>query len=259
MLNLSLDATKSAIVNLRKLLVIICAVASFTCQASATEEFVGYAYAVGTDNLVYVETHRLVRSPDGDASLDTSYRSADGEVFATRTVNANEERVTDYKLQDTRNNYRESVRRTVDGVFIAKTRGEDTEEKTIKSAKAQSAVIDAGFNEFIRNNWNSLLDGDIKTFQFVNVDRLDLIKLRIKHAGSETRGGNDIEKFEMNAANFFIRLVLDPIEIDYYSDTRTLHRYQGISNIKDENGNNFDVRIEFAREDYTRGQADSIQ
>ena len=52
-------------------------------------------------------------------------------------------------------------------------------------------------------------------------------------------------RFEMNVSNPFLRLLLDPVTIEYYVQSQVLASYRGISNIKNENEENYDVFIEF--------------
>ena len=51
--------------------------------------------------------------------------------------------------------------------------------------------------------------------------------------------------FKMTSANALFRLLIKPVQVGYYRDTRQLAFYQGVSNLKDIDGDNFNVEITF--------------
>jgi hypothetical protein len=46
----------------------------------------------------------------------------------------------------------------------------------------------------------------------------------------------------------FVRMFVPPVTVSYDADTRRLRRYEGVSNIRNRDGENYSVRIEFPRE-----------
>ena len=51
--------------------------------------------------------------------------------------------------------------------------------------------------------------------------------------------------FVMEPASFLLRIVGDGVLVTYNRDNAALKRYEGISNIRDEQGDNYEVRVEF--------------
>ncbi len=217
-----------------------------------TTRFTGYAYDLDSGRLMYTERHQREIRPDGTQRLVTAYSDAAEREFARRDiVGDTDRRVIEFDMRDVRIGYREQARRNDRSIELTRTEPEDgTERETLSNAAVRDVVIDAGFSDYVSRNWDTLLSGETMRFEFANIDRLSLIKLQLKHVGSRQENGYRIEQFEMNAANFFIRLLLTPIRIQYYADNRELFRYEGISNVKDENGDNYEVRIEFPANEY---------
>lgn len=223
-----------------------------TLPAQADLSFTGYAYDLDNGQLLYTEHHQRLNENSDQPVLRTEFRDTDGEVFAEREVICDSDMMVQrFDMQDHRIGYREQVTRAAQSMTLIKTPVEqDSESEIIRDSRIAEVIVDAGFNSYVTRHWDKLLSGKTLRFEFASVDRLELLKLQVKHVGSASENGVAIERFEMNAANFIIRLLLDPIEVDYYADTRELFRYQGISNMKDAEGDNYSVRIEFPRDAY---------
>lgn len=51
--------------------------------------------------------------------------------------------------------------------------------------------------------------------------------------------------FIMEPASMLLRVIADGIVVSYDRDSGALRRYEGISNIRDQDGENYQVRVEF--------------
>jgi hypothetical protein len=109
-------------------------------------------------------------------------------------------------------------------------------------------VIDAGFDTFVTTNWDSLLAGNNKSFQFPFAARESLVKLRIKPM-SCTYDSEADQCFSLEMNNWFLRMLVDPIELGYDAKLKRLTRYRGLSNIGDGNGNGLVVDIRYNYQD----------
>ena len=61
--------------------------------------------------------------------------------------------------------------------------------------------------------------------------------------------------FELRVKSMFLQMFVPPVVVSYDAQTRSLLRYEGVSNIRDAAGENFDVRIEFPRSGRLRVKA----
>ena len=105
-----------------------------------------------------------------------------------------------------------------------------------------NGVIDAGFDRFIEQHWDSLVGGDVIDREFLIPSQLDFYTFEIERTDSKRV---DEIAFELRVKSIFLQMFVSPVLVHYDGRTRALLRYEGISNIRDENGENFDVRIEF--------------
>jgi hypothetical protein len=126
-----------------------------------------------------------------------------------------------------------------------------SEAKKITTEKADDklpVVIDAGFDEFVRSNWDSLLEGEKKHFMFPFAEKSSLLELRIKRSGCSYETTSD-QCFKLELSNWLVRMLVAPIELGYDPEQRRLVRYRGLSNIGDGKGNGLVVDIRYLYQD----------
>ncbi len=212
-----------------------------------TFQVVGSAFSLGDGQLLYREyhyyskdllDHRVIyRSPDDEPVADKTldYRSG----FTTPSFVQQDElypQLIDVKLQEDRLSIK----------YVQK--GDSPEKKTLK-AKVP-LVIDAGFDYFVRENWQSLIDtGKSMDFYYPAPTRLSLMELRMQHqpCSEEIRPGEEVsaECFTITSANWLIRVLIDPIEIAYDPQTQQLLRFRGLGNVFDSGGSGMKVDIQY--------------
>jgi len=208
-------------------------------------ETVGLAYDLKSDELLYSETHCV--SEDG-TQRDVIYKDAESKLIASKQVDYSSGVTTPSFVQH--NLYSsEFIEVGFEQGMVSMVIIDADSRETLKSAQAQSSqklpvVIDAGFDEFVRQNWDSLVSGESHEFQFPLADRERLVDLRIKPLGCSYVTQTD-QCFRLDVANWFLRMLVKPIELGYDSKSRRLTRFRGLSNIGDENGNGLVVDIKY--------------
>jgi len=106
-------------------------------------------------------------------------------------------------------------------------------------------VVDAGFNNFIQTFWDSLQTGTKLSVNFAVPSKLDTYGFRVYRDGATTVNGRPAVRVKCDIDNFIIRLFLDPITLTYDEEAKRLVSYEGISNISNEKGENYFVRITY--------------
>ncbi len=115
---------------------------------------------------------------------------------------------------------------------------------SVKERDNSPLVIDSGFDAFIQRNWDQLLLGTDVHFLFPLVSRLRLIELRVKPSRCSYDTRSDA-CFSLEASNWLIRILADPIELGYNQEIKRLSRYRGLSNIEDKNRESNIVEIKY--------------
>ncbi|WP_101758980.1 hypothetical protein [Oceanicoccus sp. KOV_DT_Chl] len=115
---------------------------------------------------------------------------------------------------------------------------------TKKISVKNPMVIDAGFDHFIREHWQAINSGKAMDFYYLAPTRQSLVELSVV-AKACADNQPDFACFEINSANWFIRLILDPIEISYDLETKKLRRFRGLANLSGADGQALKVDIQY--------------
>jgi hypothetical protein len=197
--------------------------------------------------LIYTEERQQFDQPDRPGTWNFTYRSAEGKTIVRRNVNfENNALKPNFRLDDLRNGYSEGAELIGSKikVFTGGTAEEPYKEKLLMVP--EPAVVDAGFNYFIEQNWDSLMKGNVLSFNFVAPSQLDYFKFRVYKARETPYQQQQAVVLKMDIDNFFLRIFVDAIQLTYDKTTKKLVVYNGISNIYDDKGKSHKVRMEFS-------------
>lgn len=194
---------------------------------------IGEAYDLQTQEKLYSEyhdyqgeQHRVIYlDPEGDIIADKQIDYSNGLATPnfTKVIRGSDQVAIDWKNEK---------------ISITKNPGK---QKIIKAKTP--LVIDAGFDHYVRQNWDKLIAGEKLSFYFPLPNRQTLAKLQI--AKSTCTYTSSDQCFELNVSNWLLKMLIAPIELGYQPQTQKLMRYRGLSNISDEQGNGFVVDIHY--------------
>ena len=206
---------------------------------------IGDAFQFGSSELLYREFHCGERDR---LSSKVFYQQDDGSLIARKLLDYDSGTTTPSFVQQ---NYRagEKVEISFDQqeVFMSMTDATDRELQKrypIVDIESNPLVIDAGFDMFVRQNWEPLIAGQTREFDFPLASRSSLVSLRIKSSTCSYSSESD-QCFVLEPANWLFRMLASPIELGYDAQAVRLTRYRGLSNINDENGDGLIVDIHY--------------
>jgi hypothetical protein len=213
---------------------------------------VGIAYDLGGDTHLYSETHCVT----GDAlARDVIYRDSEERLIAHKTLNYRTGQTTPSYVQ--RNFHvgesiavelrQDTIDMTVSDMTVSDRAGAG-ETVSARLDTSQPLVIDAGFDAFVRDNWDALVAGQNIRFQFPFAARESLFALRINASRCSYDTATD-QCFRLELDNWVLRALLDPIELGYEASQKRLVRYRGLSNIGDDEGDGQLVDIRYRYQD----------
>lgn len=195
--------------------------------------------------LIYCE---LVSQPTS-SSLEVSY-VRDTKVFAEKKITYSknpatpavvqhdfrfgELRQADVSLQEVRLQYRANKHKKIGVTSIP---------------ISQVDVIDAGFDNYIRNHWDELQAGKILSVNFASMAHLKSLPLRISAQASEkclhpTNETQACFYFLVEIDNALLRLLLGKIKLTY-DDQQRLVGFKGVVNIIDDKESNQTATISY--------------
>ena len=195
----------------------------------------GVATTVQGETL-YIERLNFRFTRDGvdrGGRLAVEYRLPDGEVLANKTVHYHcRMTAPNFHLQDVQNDRHEGV--IWEGNNLVSYQA-DTSERL--SPPKGNLIIDAGFDHFVKENWQVLMDGEsVKVHYLFPRDNV-FIKLKVEKSPApdplstqETEENPGITFFKISANNLLFRLFSSPIFV-CYDDAQSLKYFIGPSNL----------------------------
>jgi hypothetical protein len=215
------------------------------------KNFIGYAYDIKTNNLLYTEHHTYQTA----YAHQVNYREADGELFATKKINYQKSYYApDISQENQRNGEKISSKMNGDNISIRYQENSKSQLKQDSIDFSPKLIIDAGFDHFITQNWQALNSGKEMTIDYLIPSSLDHYELSIK---KEVCKNENRHCFSISASSFFISLFSSELLLTYSTDMRKssemdskkevirLESFQGRSNICDSEGNYQDVKITY--------------
>lgn len=219
--------------------------ASLPAGAMSGIAYQGEARSLDGDVLLYTEHHVLRQEDGAPAERYVLYRCPDGAAFARKHVRYGEPPYApQFEKQDARFGYVEGFSRgQIAGNVFFRRSSEDTREEDSISL-GESLVVDAGFDEFVRAQWDRLQAGKSVPLRFVVPSRLSAYGFKVRKVGEEEMFGETVSNFQL-AVSGLLGWFADPIDVSYRNSDRRLMRFAGLSNIRKTPDENLTVRIQF--------------
>lgn len=194
------------------------------------------------------EEHHLVRfSGEKPAERLVTYRCPDGQAFARKHVEYGTPLFAPtFRLEDQRFGYVEGF---ANGAAFVQA-GKAADEKREAIDAGANLVVDAGFDEFVRQHWDELQAGESVSLEFLVPSRLSAYKFKLRKVRSETMFDQPASVFEL-AVSGMLGWFADPLEAGYRDSDRRLMHFKGLTNIRQTLDENIVAQIRFppTRED----------
>jgi hypothetical protein len=188
--------------------------------------------------IVYLEKHTLYyTTPDQIQSATTIYERESGEVLATLTSDFRLSVTTpEHEAENKLTGDRYGVRRHDGRLQMFRQDGDEKVEKTEDLAEGFSGenlvVAGQGINYYVQKNLDQIAIAKPARLTLLIPGRLQYFTFKMEAVKQE----NGILFLEFTAANFFIRLFVPKIKVQFDLKERRMIRYEGVSNISDVDG-----------------------
>jgi hypothetical protein len=229
--------------------------------AAGTSIVVGTAYDSEGEEILYKEIHTQTNA----LNRHVQYVSPQGNTIAKKNINYTNSLISpSYTLENYWANEKTYASWEESQLYLrfshppkANNESSDTDEQAQeptnkeKNFSIESVVIDAGFDHYIRENWQALMTGEQLKYTFAVASRLTTLDMRIQSKPCESTlsdmNSSDILCLRTQPNGFLFRLLLTPIELSYHRSTQQLLRFRGLGNIADKNGDllNVDIRYNY--------------
>ncbi|UZE97774.1 hypothetical protein [Alkalimarinus alittae] len=192
-------------------------------------QFEGRAYDAETEQFIYLEKHTITLDKEGKyASSSVQYLDDNGDVFASKQVSFEANSIApSFTFIDHRTNSEISVQNKVESIKLTSKLGAIETTESVNIETTNGLVVDAGFDRFIYENWETLLQNKDISFAFLAISRAMLVNLDVKEKSRTTES----VVYVVQPSNFFLSLLVDPIELTYHIESQRLTRFEGLTNI----------------------------
>lgn len=172
-----------------------------------------------------------------------TYIGFDDREFAAKSVRFDgDPALPTFLLEDRRTGHVEGAMPTAGGLEVRfrERRGAPLKRGVVEPPPV--AMADAGIDRFVETRWDALVGGETVKVTFLVPSRLDFIDFRIRLVDAP---GPDTVAFVMEVDSALLRLVVPTVTVVYDRASGRLLRYEGLSNLRDDSGDNPRVRIDF--------------
>lgn len=219
--------------------------ATFSQIASAEESFnkvVGTAYSVKTGALLYRETHTI----GANGKHDVEYSEPDGLVFGHKVIDESQSKIAPSFTQvNERNGERIEVNSNSKNIIVHYQKNKDAKVKTTDIPYKPGMIVDAGFNAFVKEYWQSLENDTKMDVQFIAPSRQSTVGFTVSRSLCKPDTQKGAECFALTPDSWVVRMLIDPILLAYDPETKRLLRFTGRANIADKNGDYKAVDIQY--------------
>ncbi|GAB5453419.1 MAG: hypothetical protein Hals2KO_37470 [Halioglobus sp.] len=206
--------------SLRLCALLITAGLSATTSASVLPLFAtGEAYASQSGEFLYLEMHFC--REDG-LLCEVQYRDGEGGVLATKFL--------DYQ------------RSAVAPQVVLQVERLQEKRELLPPPDAEH-VVDAGFDNYVRSQWDALLAGQRVTFRFqpMGFDRPFAMRAEVRNEDCDALH----LCLQVRVDSWLLGLVAKPLQLVYSRDSRRLLQYSGVSNLRNAEGETPEVDIRY--------------
>jgi hypothetical protein len=196
--------------------------------------------------VAYKEHHRARFDANGRIiEASTDYVGSDGEVIArlnsdfTASLTA-----PSHTYEFLRSGAANGIRVTDEGFLLFNQKPGEAEEQRMASGFSDDALVVGcqGLHYYLRENLPTLVERGKIPIKFLIPGKLKVYDFEMLYAGTNAAGHVNID---IVIKNRLLRLVAPSLNVVYDSNSRDLLSYQGLSNIKDEQGKPQTVTIEY--------------
>jgi hypothetical protein len=216
----------------------------------AAERFSGYegtAFELSSGKMIYIESHYLHFVDDKAIDRVVLYRCPNGKPFGRKILNVKgKPQMPEFELVDQRLGYREGLATRAQGLTVFYQVSAKKKEKAESLDASRTMVADAGFDEFVRANWDRLVAGTAAPLDFIVPSQLDYLGFKVKWVEKSSIDGEAVQVFKL-APSGLLGWVASGLDVTYADSDRSLRRFAGLSNIRDLSGDNYEAKIDFPR------------
>jgi hypothetical protein len=211
-------------------------------QGNQTFSYRAKAFDLESGRFIYTENHREIWQNGRHVGSAVRYLDPYGKLLVSKTVNYRTGETTPtFEMVDSRDGYTEAANVNGRSVVLKSRRNSNQPMASESLQLPAQAVIDSGFDAFVRSRLDDLMQGKSVKFPFAVPVERKFFEFRLR----KTSASSGKVKFTLELDNMVFRLFVKPIDLTYHRESRRLLEYRGMSNINNADGKSYRARIVF--------------
>jgi hypothetical protein len=219
-------------------------------------DIIGVVRDIKSSQHLYCEYHVFEKKADSDKTpkkTKVEYRAPDQTLIATKSIDYSPSLVRPNVVQkDLRNNELRSTLNSDKGsnVNVSYRKPNSEEVKSTVISLKDMIVIDAGFDEAVKEYWYTLTRGEKLIIDFLSPVHLRTFKLTVKQSNTESCYKEPYNRetqacFLIRPSNMVLNLFVKPLALIYDLEAKRLLRFKGDVNVTDAQGDTQNAVIQY--------------
>ncbi|GAA6135972.1 hypothetical protein NBRC116188_27620 [Oceaniserpentilla sp. 4NH20-0058] len=208
--------------------ILVIVINSLYFNNSQAFNFVGIAYDLNTENIIYYENHTVILNKEGQYKrANVVYKYPSGEEFANKELIFSSPLTIPSFDFDNFYSHTKINLKNLNGVAYLRYESEGV--SISKSFEVSDYLVaDAGFDQLVIKNWDLLVSGNVLKFHFIVPSRGEAVSFRLL-----TKSINkSVITFILQPENWLFRLLVDDITLVYGKYDKRIKEYIGLTNIE---------------------------
>ena len=207
---------------------------------------IGNAYDGDSNQLLYTENHYETFNEGVLLRSEVIYKDVEENIIAKKTADFSDSQfMPEFALENLMTGHKEETRYIENKyeVIFSESRAKTQKESLIKFK--DGSISDAGFDNFIIVHWDELVAGKKFKREFLVPSMLDFINFRIYQEAIVDKDGQLLRLINIEPDSFFVRVIAGTLKLYYDKNEPALRIFEGVSNMRDIKGDNFNVVIKY--------------
>lgn len=213
---------------------------------SPPEKLSGTAYDLDSGEFLYLEEHQFRYDEEGQLLGDSvRYLDAEGALIGSKEVDYRRSVfLPEFLTTVNITGYQEGMRYEGDKLVLRRRANADAkmEEKSLDLDRCDA--IDAGFHPLVQMRFEDILAGDTIRFRFCAAGSLVSVGFKAKRLEDGEIQGQRTVRVRIEISGF-LSFFVDPLILSYNPLNRDLIRYEGVSNVRDAEGDTYNIRMDY--------------
>ena len=209
------------------------------------EVFKGVAIEAESKSTIYKEDHQVEYNGNLVKKVVTTYTAPDGKEIArlTSIFNGNPQ-LPNTEFIDKRTGIKEITTLKGDEYHITTISSKGKKKEGSLDVK-NNLVCGQGYHNFIIANMDSFKVGETRELRFIIPSMRDYFTFDLTYLGPLNKEKPDEVTFRLDITNWILKMFADKIQVTYSKKDKVLLRYEGLTNLKNDKGDQYDAILTY--------------